>query len=140
MLTGISGETVTERKQNKNLKPFKKGESGNPDGRPAIPHEVREQIALNRDEFVMKISEHLRMPMTDLEALLKSKEVTPLDMMIGNIVKEAAKAKDMSRVNFIVDRTVGPLETVSKSSLNLTGQSLHMALVDIMSGSEKKSE
>ena len=112
----------------KNLKqPWKKGESGNPNGRPRnqklIPELLREiaaRIATGKDKQII-VDPITGEPMTWMKAML----VRVFDMAVKG---------DMAAVNFIADRTEGkaitPITLTEGTSLTVTEKIVYAGQVD----------
>ena len=89
---------MSERPQNKHLKPFKKGQSGNPKGRPKKENAISD--ILNR---------LLDTPKDDK---------TQREILLERVLQMALKG-DRWAINFIADRTEGKaLERVIKQKVN----------------------
>ena len=90
-------ETIEKQRSNKdNLKPFKKGQSGNPKGRPkkskCIP-EILRRITAEKDKS----------------------GVTKLNLILNNVVNEAIKGDTWS-IQFIADRMEGkPAQVIQQT-------------------------
>lgn len=121
---------MSDRPQNKNLKPFKKGQSGNPSGKPKTPPDVLEAKKTTNADFVRIASQFLGMTRQEVSQALNKPEASMLELLIGGIVAKAAKDHDYLRANFILDRTIGKVpDTINN---NHGFKSLHMQLVEIM--------
>lgn len=98
---------MTERPQNKNLRPFKKGQSGNPGGRKRLPEDLRAFEPLTREECNRLIAKYARMTKAGLTAAIQSVEIPMLELTIASILAQAAKGGDYSRLSFLLDRAIG---------------------------------
>lgn len=126
---------MTDRPQNKNLKPFKKGQSGNPSGKPKVPTEIREAQKVTSQEFVRVASEFLLMDRRQIKERLENPTASMLEMLIGGIIAKAATTSDYQRANFILDRTIGRVAVDINASVDV--KSLHVQLVEAM-GEERE--
>jgi len=98
---------VTDRPQNKNLKPFKPGESGNPRGRPRIRDNLKEVKLLSKTEMRRLIQKIVDMTPEELEVISKDKTVPALEMMLASVAYEAIRKGDQAKINFLLERTIG---------------------------------
>jgi len=88
-------------------KKFEKGKSGNPGGITKVARELMEARKVSKQTFEEKLQTFLRMPMVDLEAMMKTyKEegVVCLDMLVGSIITKAIMEGCVSRMNFLLNR------------------------------------
>lgn len=90
-----------------NLKPFKKGQSGNPGGRPKMPDDVRSAKIETKITIARLLNEYLAITLDELQARLRDPKTPNLELMVGKIVAETIKTGDNTRLNFILDRMIG---------------------------------
>ncbi len=83
------------------------GQSGNPNGRPALPGDVREARKINAIEVTRRITKYLDSTKTDLETAALDPNTPALDLVIIKVIVEAGKTGDHTRLNFLMDRTIG---------------------------------
>lgn len=95
---------------------FKKGQSGNPNGRPRIPEDLKMARRLNKLELEKLLNQFLFMTPIEMEARVKSQDVTAIEAMIGSIIIKAVKDGDQQRLNFILERLIGKV----KDQIDLT--------------------
>jgi len=97
---------------NKNLKPFKPGQSGNPNGRPKTADDIRKASALTNEEFLRITNRFLLMTRDEIQAALQNPKASMLELLIGGIIAKATKEQDHQRATFLLDRTIGraPIE------------------------------
>lgn len=86
---------------------FKKGQSGNPSGRPKLPADILEGRKLNQIEVARILNRFSNYTLIQLKEILESPESTTLELAIGKIMAEGIKTGDQSRINFILDRMIG---------------------------------
>lgn len=85
-------------------KNFKPGQGGRKKGAVSIPKKVAE---LNRKEAEEKFSKYLKMTQDQLEVASKEPSTPMMDKIIIKVIKEAEKKGDFTRLNFMLDRTIG---------------------------------
>lgn len=106
-------------------RPFKKGVSGNPNGRPRLPDEIKEARALTQSALHKTINELIHCSRDELALKLKDPQTTMLQLMIGSIISQATQKGDQLRLNFVLDRLIGKV----KEDINLSG-GVHFNLVE----------
>jgi hypothetical protein len=92
-------------------KDFKPGESGNPNGRPTIPEDIKQARKLNRTELERILNEFCSLSLVDLKARVESKTANVLEVLIGKILAEGIRKGDERRLDFILSRipSIGPM-------------------------------
>lgn len=110
-------------------KNFKPGETGNPNGRPQVPQDVKQMRELNKVELTRILNKFVYLTKDELSECLKDPMTPAVEMMVGTIIHKAITTGDHSRLTFILDRLVGP----NKQSVEVTG-TLHSQLVKIITG------
>jgi hypothetical protein len=114
---------------------FKKGQSGNPNGRPPVPHEIRELRKHNRREVEETLSKYLRMTAAELEEVAKSPYTPALDGMVVAVIMMAARNGDQWRFNFLLDRVIGK---VPDRVADADGQPLMATFIDLIRLAKEK--
>lgn len=89
---------------------FKPGQSGNPNGRPVLPEEIKEARRLNKAEFERILNQYIHMPLEDIKTRASDPTTPALEVLVAKILAEGIKRGDEKRLNFIVDRLVGPVK------------------------------
>ena len=95
------------RPQNKNLKPFKKGQSGNPNGRPKVRDGLQDVKLLSKTDARRLVQKIIDMTPEELMDFAIRKDVPALETMLAAVAVKAISEGDHSRINFLLDRTVG---------------------------------
>ena len=93
-------------------RPFKKGESGNPKGRPPMPAEMREIKKLSPQYLKTIIAKLSRMTPEEMMTWVKEPEdrtdvPNNMEVMIASIIHKAITDGDHNKLNFLLDRTIG---------------------------------
>lgn len=86
---------------NPNLKPWIKGQSGNPSGRP--------KALLTRTEAERTFQELSKKTSAELLALSESPKATQLELMIISAIQKTIETGDVYRLQYLMDRAVGKL-------------------------------
>lgn len=101
---------------------FKKGESGNPNGRPKLPRELRHCMNMNKIKFAELLVKYLDYSLEDLKKVKSEKETPSLDRIVISIILNAIKKGDEKRLDFLMNRIIGKSE--SKIDITTGGESL----------------
>lgn len=91
---------------------FKKGQSGNPSGRPKMPSDIIEGRKFNQIEVARIFNRFVNYSYEDLKAVMNSPTSTTMELIIGKIMGEAIRTGDHMRMNFILDRMIGKVKDV----------------------------
>lgn len=91
----------------KNATSFKKGQSGNPAGRPLLPAEIKSARQVNQIELERIINHVAYLNTEDVKKLTKSDEAPALLVGVAKIVEKMFKYGDLWAANFILDRMIG---------------------------------
>jgi hypothetical protein len=86
---------------------FKKGQSGNPSGRPKIPEGLRTIASLSQHEVTKLVSKYARMTIRDLFAAAKNQDTPVIELSIIKIFLLSAEHGDQSKLTFLLDRAIG---------------------------------
>lgn len=105
---------MSERPQNKHLKPWKPGQSGNPGGRPTLPEELRAIKELTKEEVKRLFSKHLRATPPELLVVVKDQKASALDSWLAAGILKGIDQGDFSRLGFMLERVIGKPETVQE--------------------------
>lgn len=98
----------------KNLRPFQPGQSGNPNGRPPHPPELKEMQRLTKGQLEVILNKILFSRPEDL----KNFQGSVLEIWLANGAAQAIKSGDYSRLMILIDRLVGKV----KDSIEITAK------------------
>ena len=90
-------------------KDFEPGRSGNPNGRPRLPEDLREARALNKTEFERILNLGIHLTAEELKNRLEAKGTPTIELMVLKIIAAAVNRGDEKRLGFILDRLIGPV-------------------------------
>lgn len=122
---------MSERPQNKNLKPFKPGQSGNPAGKP--------KGTLSSAEVSALMGKFCKKSRVELQAIIQDEKSTMLEIMVASVMAKAAKDGDYARLAFLLDRSVGKVkEEIEQTVRSISDEDLDKiprdALIKLVSG------
>lgn len=99
---------------------FKKGQSGNPSGRPKIGADLTKLNHLTKQKLITILNTFINMTRDEIAERLQDPKATMLEMAVGHIIAKAAKEGDTMRLNFLFDRIVGKVtDVVEQTNVNL---------------------
>ncbi len=93
---------ANKRPNTKNLKPFPKGTSGNPSGKP--------KNLLTKDKVDSIIARFSFMNRQELQGVVQNEKTPMIEIMIASVMVKAAKDGDYSRLEAILNRSVGKVK------------------------------
>ncbi len=98
--------------------PWKKGQSGNPSGKP--------KQLLTRDKVYAIIGKFAYLTREQLQSLVQDAKTPMIEIMVASIMVKAAKDGDYARMSFLLDRTIGkpPAHEDDLNSGDSTGMSI----------------
>lgn len=92
-----------------NLRPYKKGQSGNPGGVPKAAGRIKAFRELTYQQFIDSLQRFGNFSPAEIEKELKRPDITMFEMMFARIVKEAAEGKEASR-ELLINRLWGKVK------------------------------
>lgn len=87
------------RPQNKHLRPFKPGQSGNPGGKP--------KQLLTKENVSSLVGKLSNMTREELQAIVADPKARMIEIMIASIMARSAKEGDPQRLEFLLMRSIG---------------------------------
>jgi hypothetical protein len=122
---------MSERPQNKHLKHFPKGVSGNPNGKP--------KQLLTKDKVSAILGRFATMTRDQLQDVATDPKSSMIEIMIASIMVKAAKEGDYARLDFLLTRSIGKVKdelelqarTIADDQLDLIPKS---KIVELLSG------
>lgn len=95
-----------------NLKPFKKGQSGNPNGRPKSYVTGLKDIGYNMTEINMSIRNMLSMNINELKAVFENPDATILEKTVAGAMRKSLEKGSLYSIETLLSRVFGkPKET-----------------------------
>jgi len=95
-----------------NLKPFKKGQSGNPNGRPKSYVTGLKDAGYNMTEINMSIRNMLSMNINELKAVFENPDATILEKTVAGAMRKSLEKGSLYSIETLLSRVFGkPKET-----------------------------
>ena len=91
---------------------FKPGKSGNPDGRPSLPPDLKEARALNKVELERLLNKYIHMDLPGMKTIYQDTKTPAIEAIIAKIIFEAVSRGDEKRLDFILNRLIGPVKVI----------------------------
>lgn len=127
---------MVSKTQPKRGRPFKKGNPGGP-GRPRSPKHIKRLAKLTREEAKQLFVELMHKSQREIEEICADKDRTVLELAVAKVALEAVKGGDISRIGFMLDRTIGRVKEEVEIKLptpfiveNLEGPSTYLGAKD----------
>lgn len=91
-------------------RPFQKGVSPNPAGRPVEAPDIKQARALTKAAFLSLLNKYIFHTEDELEAISGDRTVPAIDKMVIAIIRKGITDADTVRLNFLAERLVGKVE------------------------------
>jgi hypothetical protein len=114
-------------------KDWKKGQSGNPNGRPPLPQDLKEARALNKEEFERVANKYLYLSEPELWVVKRRQDTPMLDQMVIGLLLMTSTHGCQKRFAFLLDRLLGKL----KNTVEVEGINLEQLVAGSYDGKEK---
>lgn len=89
---------------------FKKGESGNPNGRPALPEKVKQLKKFTAAELEELITALLGLTDEERKAVLADPNATTIKKCIASVLTKAGEQGNMSQLDMVLNRVIGKVK------------------------------
>ncbi len=98
---------MAKKKKHIPPKAWKKGQSGNPSGRPKDDPALKRAKELNQIQFEKIMNKYLHLTPVQVERRLKDKSKPMIELLLGNIIHQAYAEGDVKRAEWIMGRMIG---------------------------------
>ena len=88
-------------------KPFKKGKSGNPGGRPKASNTMKELKKLSKNKFAEILMKFLYLTNEEIKEIVRNPKTAMLELMLGSVILKAIRTGDQQRLDFLLNRCIG---------------------------------
>lgn len=88
-------------------RPFVKGQSGNPGGKPPLSPELKAIKELTVDELKRTISKYFRLSKDQVNEILEDGNLPSIDHLIASTICVAIKNGDIARAEYLFMRSLG---------------------------------
>ena len=111
---------------------FEPGQSGNPNGRPKLPGDIKEARKLNAIEFERIANKFLFLSREEIKAIVNDPDTTMIENLIASIYVRGVTEGSYQHLDFILNRLIGKVkdkvEVESKPFIVrlLDGSEIHM--------------
>lgn len=120
-----------------NLNPFKKGESGNPKGRPKKFVTMLKEQGYKRSEINDTIQALLSMNLQELKEVFDDKNATILEKTIANALKKSLEKGSLYSIETLITRVYGqPKQEIEQS---ITQHNISLLSIDPLDDSNDNS-
>lgn len=86
---------------------FKKGQSGNPSGRPKLPQDVAEAKKVSSHEMILLFSRYMFLTDQEIKDRLADPKTPKAERILARILEMAERFGDHARFEFVLCRTIG---------------------------------
>ncbi len=97
---------------------FKKGQSGNPSGKPKVPDHLRDVKQFTAEEVNRTIAKYMRLSRNELAEINNNGDLPGFEAVICSIILQAHKSGDFSRLEFCLNRAGLKLRLPEEASAN----------------------
>lgn len=98
---------------------FKKGQSGNPGGRPSLSTETRLARKMSLESYVSHLSQLIEMPHEELEKIAADKKQPMMKIIIAKFLIDGAKNNNYHQLEKLTERMWGKVPDAMSVSGNL---------------------
>jgi hypothetical protein len=99
-------------------KAWKKGQSGNPKGRPKIRQDLKNVKVMTNTEVSALLWRLMSKTTEELRLMVEDPETPAMELMVARIIDKGLLEGDPQRLNFLLDRTIG--KVIDKREVEVT--------------------
>ncbi len=89
---------------------WKSGETGNPNGSPGLPKDLKDARKLNQVEFERAVNKCLYLTPTKLQEHLVVEDTPVIEHLIGSVILRGIKEGSHAHLEFVLNRLVGKVQ------------------------------
>lgn len=112
----MSEESAPKQQKKAVGRPFKPGESGNPNGRPMTPVEIVEMKKMNRNEAEKILNEFIHLPLGIIEKIADDPTTPGLKAVLASAYVKAHAVGNYNMINFLLDRLIGKVRDAPENN------------------------
>jgi hypothetical protein len=117
-------------------RPFPKGVSGNPSGKPKLPEDIRQASRLTVEMFIGLCNKFLMMTPNELQDAIGQGKGTNLEMLVASMIQQGIGEGDPKRFDFLLNRIIGKVPDITEHKGELTFAHL---IIESMKPSQEES-
>lgn len=90
-------------------RPFQKGVSGNPGGKPKLPDDIKAARKLSREDFIRILEKYRNMPIGEIKTIAEDQATPLMDRLVIAWLKEGLSG-NVQAIDKLLDRWIGKVE------------------------------
>lgn len=118
-------------------KNFVKGQSGNPDGRPTLPPEVKAARQMNGPMFELLINKYMGLPVDQLQVIAKDQSTPAIDLVVIKLLVMSIQHGDINRLKLLLEYTIGKVPDKLNVNAEVTNKTLYQQVLEEIENGNK---
>lgn len=124
-MSGYKG--IVPRKEHQ----WKKGQSGNPNGRPKKIYSVLKETGYSKDDIFTIFEEMLFYTIAELKAVVKDKNSPAIVVLVASAIKKGIENGEYNRIREIVYQLIGKPEQKQQVDVTTQGERLPVTILQL---------